>query len=219
MLRGSSPCLGRKSLKSQATFFQIIESIFVILAGSIALLAYFAQVRQDKISNAYSLIENFYKNISADNISLLNDIYLNTYEATGVAPGFFRYWKSEKPCQYRIADLFTPEGRGLLLPLASLYYEKENALDGDKDIELGTIRQIANQLKTLSYEAMHGQVEHRIISYELGRTLGIVSFLLRNSFNCKEDFYGIKKRYKYLLKLNRKIESRNLPRLSNIEFD
>lgn len=206
-------------IKSQATFFQIIESIFVILAGSIALLAYFAQVRQDRINNAYLLIENFYKNISSDNISLLNDIYLNTYEATGVAPGFFRYWKSKKPCKHRIADLFTPEGRGLLLPSASLYYENENALDGDKDIELGAIRQIANQLETLSYEALHGQVEHRIISYELGRTLGIVSFLLRNSFNKKEDFYGIKQRYKYLLKFNNKIESQNLPRLSNVEFD
>ena len=206
-------------IKNQATFFQVLESIFVILAGSIALLTYSAQVRQDKISNAYSLIEHFHKKISAENISLLEDIYLNTYESTGVDLGFFRYWKSNQPCQHRIADLFLTEGRGLLIPSASLSYRDENILDGDKDIDLSAIRRIANQLETLSYESLHGQVEQRIISYELGRILEIVGFLLKSSFDDREDQYGIKQRYKYLLRFSTKIESRRLPRFSDVEFD
>jgi hypothetical protein len=206
-------------MKSQATFFQILESIFVIIAGSIALLTYFSQVRQNKISNAYFLIEHFHKNISSDDIRLLNDVYMNTYEATGVDLGFFRYWRAEKPCQASIAGLFTPEGRGLLLQSANLHLEGENVLQGDRDIDLSAVRRIANQLETLSYEALYGQVEHRVISYELGRTLEIVCFLLKNSFNEKEDWYELKQRYKHLLRLGKRIESRNLPRLSNIEFD
>ena len=201
--------------------FQIAESLSVILALLIALKTYDSQVRQEKFNNSFSLIEIFTKNVQDADFLILKSVFQNTYQSCGANPGCFVTFFNNQVEQHYVADLFLEEGNGLLvrgnledIPRQNLQYNEQ-----DQRIELGSVRLIAEQLNVIAYEVFKGQIEIRIVYYNLGEVILVTCSLLDIAIQADKDkIYNLTERFKYLLKMRDNLSFKALPKISFAEL-
>ena len=201
--------------------FQIAESLSIILALLIALKTYDSQVRQEKFNNSFSLIEIFTKNVQDADFLILKSVFQNTYESCGANSGCFVTFFNNQVEQHYVADLFLEEGNGLLvrgnledIPRQNLQYNQQ-----DQRIELGSVRLIAEQLNVIAYEVFKGQIEIRIVYYNLGEVILVTCSLLDIAIQADKDkIYNLTERFKYLLKIRDNLSFKALPKISFAEL-
>ena len=175
-----------------------IKDLILIFGGIIALLNYTAQSKQKKFDNAFALIKKINEDISPKDWFTLREVYINTYESLRAGPGYFVVFTEKGIRQVPIMNLFLPEGTGLVVTDCSLSTDQKPT----ENIDLGAVREIAENLEIFAYEILHGNIEYRIIHYELGQKIEVICFLLEKSLQMsKEDPYDISARFKYLLRL------------------
>jgi len=212
-------------IKSSLTIldvFQIAESIAVIVALIIALKTYNSQVRQEKFNNSLSLVESFTKRIKQTDLLILKEVYMNTYESCRAQAGCFVTYQEDKIIQNHVANLFFEEGRGLSV-LGSLggteELDEECIRDSEGYINLSSIRLIAEQLNIIAYEVFKGQIEIRIVYYEMNRIVEIICHLLDIAMETDSDeFFRLKQRFKYLLIMRNKFPPEKFPKTSFTEL-
>ena len=120
-----------------------------------------------------------------------------------------------------MADLFLEEGNGLLvrgnledIPRQNLQYNQQ-----DQRIELGSVRLIAEQLNVIAYEVFKGQIEIRIVYYNLGEVILVTCSLLDIAIQADKDkIYDLTERFKYLLKIRDNLSFKALPKISFAEL-
>jgi hypothetical protein len=198
--------------------FQIVENFAVIVSLFIALKTYNVQVRQEKFNNSLSLIKDFTRHIKEVDILILKSVFQNTYESCGAQQGCFVTFHGSQIKHNSVAALFLEEGQGLLvygtLEITQDISE-ENLQKQDKGIELGCIRSMAEQLNIVAYEVFKGQIEVRIVYYELNRIIEIMCHLLDIAIETdSDDSYHLKQRFKYLLNMRKKFPPEKFPKIS-----
>ncbi|PSN16759.1 hypothetical protein C7293_01440 [filamentous cyanobacterium CCT1] len=211
-----------KSSLTVLEIFQIAESIAVIVALIIALKTYNSQVRQEKFNNSLSLVEGFTKRIKQTDLLILKEVYFNTYESCRAQPGCFVTFHENQIIQSHVANLFLEEGRGLSV-LGSLGrtedLDEECVRDSDGYIDLGCVRLIAEQLNIIAYEVFKGQIEIRVVYYEMNRIVEIICHLLDIAIETdSDDFYRLRQRFKWLLRMRDKFPPDKFPKTSFAEL-
>jgi hypothetical protein len=193
------------------------EKVAVVGGVIIALLTFWSQTKQVRISNSYLLLDAFTKDISDEDLALLESVQLNTYESSGARRGCFVVFNGAEREQHPIADLFIPEGRGLVV-YGSLEYSSKSitrrsgALDDESRLFLGSIRSLAEQFNIIAYEAFHGQIEPRVVHYKLGHHIESIGFLIERAMENKEsERLCLGARFKWLIKLRRYLRKRGYP--------
>ncbi|MBE9099613.1 hypothetical protein [Vacuolonema iberomarrocanum] len=158
---------------------------------------------------------------------------MSTYEGTGVEYGSFLYFNnSGERCEYPVSGLFEDVGSGILLE-GSLELEEDieadetqaSAHEKPKSFTLGPIRKIAERLEILAYEVNNGQVEFRIIYFELGGVIDIMLSLFNIALSEADDGYmdisEIKSSFKNFLSMCKRYRRtmEKLPDTKLVRFD
>jgi hypothetical protein len=118
---------------------------FVIVGGTIALVAFLQNQRQRKLENALKLVALFKDSLREHDLDHWHKLLVATCEPAGAQPGYFR---SES---------------GDLLPLDTMFSE------GSEDDD--AIQRIAQNLEIICYEINSRTVEPRIVWFELGQLM------------------------------------------------
>ncbi len=122
-----------------------IQLIFVIVGGTIALIAFFQNLRQRKLENSLKLVALFRDSLRPHDIAHWIDLFRSSSELAGCPNGQYATGKGE----YRsIGDYFS-EGSG-----------DDNA-----------ISRMAQNLEIICHELSRGTADVRIVYYELGQLL------------------------------------------------
>lgn len=179
-----------------------LQNIAVISSFVIACFTLRNQINQNRINNAYALINRFHQMAKSEDIELLRQIVLSSYEGTGANSGYFVSFDEQNNIyQNPIWSLFIQEGRGCLIK-GKLTTNEEKI----RDIELGGVRNLAELLELIAYEIVQGQVEFRIVYYEIGEIINTINRFIEvsseNDNAIKEE--DIKRRFKNLRKIQRK---------------
>jgi len=192
-----------------------VKNFFIIAGGAIALASYISQNRQRGIDNSFNSLKMFEKTIQDRDIEIWKKVYSNTYESTGAEPYHFVVFSEEnKTNQVPLSHLFISEGQGLYIPESKLNLNEEIS-----DLELGSIRRIAEQLNFIGYEVLYGNVELRIIYYELGQIMNCICQWI-NEIQDKNVKASVQFMFPYFLKMCRRYQRtmNSLPRKSYVEF-
>jgi hypothetical protein len=189
--------------------FSVIKDVAILTGGWVALFNYRNQSNQRRIDNGVRLVKEFKESISPSEIKLWKELVLNTYEGTGAEVGNFIYFDFQNQRQqYPIEILFSNEGSGVIIPDSALNFEEDT-----KDLPLGNlVRRIAEQLNLIGYEVLYGDIELRVIYYEIGQIMDI--FFLWFSQVRREEYKNIIRiNYIHFLKMYEKNRNylRNLP--------
>jgi hypothetical protein len=198
-------------------FLEHAEKVAVVGGVLVALLTFWSQTRQVRISNSYLLLDAFTKDISQADLILLESVQLNTYESSGAQPGCFVVFSGAKREQHPISNLFITEGRGLVV-YGSLELPPEStsrhceAMADESRLFLGPIRSLAEQLNIIAYETIHGQIEPRVVHYKLGPQLESLGFLVERAMEDRaSQGLFLDKRFKWLIKLRRHLRKQGYP--------
>jgi hypothetical protein len=208
---------GQLSQLSLPDLFQIAESLAVIAGLFVAVRTYIHQARQSRISNSFSLIDNFTRNIKGSDIAILEEIAKSTYDGIyGLKPGCFLAYNHSKgkAVNYPLRDLFIEEGRGTYLDACfdDIGLSREAFAT---ELGISPVRDITEELNIIAYEALKGGIDVRIIHYELGHLITTVCNLIDSViYYNPEDSLNIEVRFKYLLQLRRLLRKQSLPQKS-----
>jgi hypothetical protein len=190
--------------------------MFFIIGGVIALANYRSQNRQRAIDNSFNSLNLFEKSIPDEDIEIWKKVYFNSHESVGAQPGHFVVlFEENKMQQVPISSLFIQEGTGLYLSEA-----KFGQTDSATDLHLGAIRRIAEQLNLIGCELLYGNVELRIIYYEIGQIMDcIYKWIDQIKDETEKEF--IRSDYPYFMKTYRRHRRliNTLPRRSYVNFD
>lgn len=122
-----------------------IQLAFVIAGGTIALIAFFQNLRQRKLENSLKLVALFKDSLRSNDIAHWTDLFRSSSELAGCSLGQYATGTGD----YRsIGDYFS-EGSG-----------DENA-----------ISRMAQNLEIICHELSIGTADVRIVYYELGQLL------------------------------------------------
>jgi len=122
-----------------------IQLAFVIAGGTIALIAFFQNLKQRKLENSLKLVALFRDSLQPNDISHWITLYRSSCELAGCSHGQYRNDSGE--CR-SIGDYFS-EGSG-----------DENA-----------ISRMAQNLEIICHELSIGTADSRIVYYEIGQLL------------------------------------------------
>ncbi|GAX35072.1 hypothetical protein [Nodularia sp. NIES-3585] len=202
-------------LSSFMVFIDFVKNFFIIVGGAIALASYRSQNRQRGIDNSLNSLKMFEKTIQDKDIEIWKTVYSNTYEGMGADLYHFVVFSEEdKTNQIPLSHLFISEGKGLYIPESKFNFNEDIS-----DLELGSIRRIAEQLNLIGYEVLYGNVEVRIIYYELGQIMEII-FKWINEIQDKETKESVQFMFPYFMKMCRKYNRtmNSLPSKSYVNF-
>ncbi|MDB9446768.1 hypothetical protein [Anabaena sp. CS-542/02] len=202
-------------LSNVIILIDFVKSFFIIVGGAIALASYRGQNRQRAIDNSLNSLKMFEKTIQHKDIEIWKNVYSRTYEGTGADPyHFIVFCEDNKTKQIPVCDLFISEGKGLCLAQSKLNEDEEIC-----DLELGSIRLIAEQLNLIGYEVLYGNVELRIIYYELGQIIDII-YKWINEIQDKEVKASVQFMFPYFMKMCRKYKRtiNSIPSKSYVNF-
>jgi hypothetical protein len=122
-----------------------IQFLFIVIGGTIGLLAYRQNIKQRRLENALKIIELFRNGLQPTDIDNWKMLLLRSSEPSGAKPGNFI---SVDGKEYSIGCYFC---------------------EGSPDS--GAVARMAEGLEVVCYEICNGTVEPRIIWYELGQLL------------------------------------------------
>ena len=122
-----------------------IQLAFVVTGGTIALIAFFQNLRQRKLENSLKLVSLFRDSLQLNDISHWTELFRSSCELAGCSKGQYRNSRGEC-CS--IGDYFS-EGSG-----------DENA-----------ISRMAQNLEIICHELSIGTADARIVYYEIGQLL------------------------------------------------
>lgn len=144
--------------------FSILKDILILSGVIAAFWNYYSQLQQREIENAFAMTERFYKSISPADLDRWVMVDRNSRESFGADIGEFVVFRDcDEQQKIPIELLFLSEGKGYVA-----YAAKFNPEDEVGDLDFSAIKRIAEQLEIMSYEMLKGQIEFRIIYYELG---------------------------------------------------
>jgi hypothetical protein len=115
-----------------------------------------------------------------------------------------------------ISQLFISEGQGLVVERLSFCIDD----DLQDQLELGSIRFIAEQLDLIGYEVLNGNVELKIIYFEIGQIMDTMhQWIVENSDDSHR--YSIKSTFPYLTKMYKKYhrQLKSVPCKKFVTFD
>jgi|GEM_PF-4238345 hypothetical protein len=125
---------------------------------------------QQGIKNSKSIIKQFKKSIKKKDREIWKWVYSRTYEGTGAEPRHFIVRnKNGEAQQIPLSQLFIPEGRGLVVPQAQF-----NRSDEVENLDLSSIRRIAEELDRMAYKILYvynQNVEISLIYEEIGQIM------------------------------------------------
>lgn len=193
------------------------EKIAVIGGVLVAVLTFWSQTRQVRISNSYLLLDAFTKDISQADLILLESVQLNTHESSGAQHGCFVIFNGTMREQHPISSLFITEGRGLVVH-GSLEFPAESAsrnceeMSDESRLFLGPIRSLAEQLNIIAFETLRGQIEPRVVHYKLGYQIESLGSLIECAMGDKSSQeLCLDARFKWLIKLRKYLRKRSYP--------
>jgi hypothetical protein len=191
----------------------IVKNVSVVVGLIIGLVTYASKVRQDKFNNSFKLLESFTKHINDNDLSILRGVHFSCYEGCrGSKLGHFVTYQGADPILNRIPNLFIPEGKGLSVR-GRLASEKRSSESDNERTCLGAVRLIAEQLNIIAFEVLKGQMEIRIVYYELSEIIEIVCQLLDTAMKMEpEGSDYLAQRFQYLLKMRKKIPTGRFPK-------
>lgn len=193
------------------------EKIAVVGGVLVALATFRSQTRQVRVSNSYLLLDAFTRDISQEDLRLLESVLVSTYESSGAQRGCFVVFNGSKREQHPISSLFIVEGRGLVVE-GSLELNPESSSSHSRDaaaesrVFLGSIRSLAEQLNIIAYETSNGQIEKRVVHYKLGHCIESLGYLLEQAMahNTGQDIQ-LNTRFKWLIRLRRILRKQGYP--------
>jgi hypothetical protein len=193
--------------------FALIRDVFVVPTLMITFLSYRSQHRQRAIDNSRSLLEVFKESIPEEDREIWREVLFNTYESTGAEPGCFVVYTTDDVIEQKpISSLFITEGQGLYIPQAKFN------LDTDiSDLDLSPVRRIAEELNLIGYEILYGNVDLRIIYYEIGQIMDSIYDWIDEVKNKDEN---IESSFPYFIKMYRKYKRKieKLPQRIYVNF-
>ncbi len=193
------------------------EKIAVVGGVLVALATFRSQTRQVRVSNSYLLLDAFARDISQEDLRLLESVLLSTYESCGAQRGCFVIFNGGKREQHPIMNLFIAQGRGLVVDgslefIPKLSSRHSNPAAAEPHLFLGSIRSLAEQLNIISYETINGQIEKRVVHYRLGHCIESLGYLLEQAVACNTGQDSkLSIRFKWLIKLRRILQKRGYP--------
>ncbi|WP_394790516.1 hypothetical protein [Rhodoferax sp.] len=132
-----------------------IQLAFVIIGGTVALAAFFQNLRQRRVENALKFIALFRDGLHDDDIKHWNELFRSSSELAGAKPGFYlQEWETFSP----ITDYFS-----------------EGSPDGH------AISRMAAALDVLCQQVNSGTADAKTVYYELGQLLSSMHFWLASS--------------------------------------
>lgn len=190
----------------------IIKNVAVVVGLAVGLATYISNGRQEKFKNSFSLIESFTRHISDDDLSILRDVHLSSYEGCrGSKPNHFVTYDGTETIPNRISNLFIQEGRGLVVRGRLASAEQSSEPNYERTC-LGSVRLIAEQLNLIAFEVFRGQIEIRIVYYELSEVIEIICRFLDIAMKMEpQDSNYLKQKFKYLLKMRKKFPPSRFP--------
>jgi hypothetical protein len=129
-----------------------IQLAFVITGGTIALIAFFQNLKQRRVENALKFISLFRDGLHDRDLEHWIDLFKSSSELAGVNPGFYlKEWGNIRP----IHDYFS-----------------EGAIDGH------AIARMAAALDVVCHQVVTRTADPRTVYYELGQLLRTMHFWL-----------------------------------------
>lgn len=125
-----------------------LQLIFLVIGGSIALVAFFQNQRQRKLENALKMVTQFKEALRENDLMHWRKLFIASSELAGGGNGFFR------------------NESGDLMPLDVMFSE------GSEDDD--AIQRMAQNLEIICFEINAKTIEPRIIWYELGQLMQIM---------------------------------------------
>ncbi len=198
-----------------SSLLDFVKNLFIIVGGTVALASYRSQNRQRGIDNSFNSLKMFEKTIQNEDIEIWKKVYFNTYESTHAEPNHFVVFSEENRIeQIPLSNLFISEGQGLYVSKSKLNLDEKTS-----DLKLGSIRRITEQLNLIGYEVLYGNIELRIIYYELGQIIETIYEWI-TQIQDEDTKASVEFMYPYFLKMYQKYQLTiaNLPRKSYVNF-
>jgi len=131
-----------------------IQLLFIIIGGTIGLIAFIQNVRQRRLENALKMVNAFREALRKDDIANWEQLFHRASEPAGAKPG---YYVSENGTQYSIGSYFS-----------------EGAPDH------GSIARMAENLEIICHEICRKTVNPRLVWFELGQLMRTMHLWLTN---------------------------------------
>lgn len=129
-----------------------VQFFFVVVGGTIALIAYFQNLRQRRVENALKFIALFRDGLREGDIAAWIDLLRSSSECAGASPGTYFNERGE---QSSIEDYFS-EGSG----------------------DDYAISRMAQSLDVVCHQVLTGAADARTVYYELGQLLEFMHYQL-----------------------------------------
>ena len=122
-----------------------IQFALLLVGGTLAIIAFFQNLRQRRLENALKLVALFRDSLRTDDLKHWRELFARSCELAGAARGFF---VAEGGQHIRLGDMWS-----------------ESSEDDD------AIQRIAENLEIICYEICHSTVDPRFVYYELGQLM------------------------------------------------
>lgn len=122
-----------------------IQLAFLIAGGTLAIIAFFQNLRQRRFENALKLVSLFRDALRPNDLNHWKDLFVHSCDLASVPKGFFA----------------GSEGRHI--PLGTMWSE------GSEDDD--AIQRISENIEIICYEICHRTVDPRFVYYELGQLM------------------------------------------------
>ena len=131
-----------------------IQLLFIIVGGTIGLIAFIQNVRQRRLENALKMVNAFREALRKDDIANWEQLFHRALEPAGAKPG---YYVSENGAQYSVGSYFT-----------------EGAPDNN------SIARMAENPEIICHEICRKTVNPRLVWFELGQLMRTMHLWLTN---------------------------------------
>ena len=121
-----------------------IQLIFIVVGGTIGLVAYFQNIKQRRLENALKVIALFKESLQEGDMAAWQKLFHTSSEPAGAKPGHYVYGNSQIP----IANYFS-----------------EGSHDG------GAVSRMAESLEVVCFEVCRKTIDVRYVWFELGQLL------------------------------------------------
>jgi hypothetical protein len=205
----------------------LIKDFCITAASLVAVFNYNSQVKQQGIGNGQKLLDTFENNVDSEDVEIWKKICFNTEESHGVDKGKFRVFtiNEDKREQIDLYRLFNPEGTGLILNDVTLTPGEILSVNCVNEktkyrLDLSGVRRIAERLDLIGYEILFGNVQVRLIYYEIGEIFDSM-YIWMDEIDDNKTRKEVISRFPHFVRMYRKYQSkfRKLPKKKYVSRD